>query len=203
MARITKIVFVALLVTSLLSSCIRNYKNPGREYMPDMAHSTAYDASTLNPVFKDSVTNQKAPAGSIGRGKFIYSIANTPEGYELAGSTVKNPFVFSKEEIEGEGKKLYTVNCAICHGTEGDGNGHLPSIDKFPQPPSYFGDALANLPEGKMYHSVMYGKGMMGSYASQIDHRERWLVISYVRSMQNAKKGAGASPVSDTTKISK
>ena len=183
MARITKLLFVALLVTSLLSSCIRNYKNPGREYMPDMAHSTAYDASTLNPVFKDSVTNQKAPAGSIGRGKFIYSIANTPEGYELAGSTVKN--------------------CAICHGTEGDGNGHLPSIDKFPQPPSYFGDALANLPEGKMYHSVMYGKGMMGSYASQIDHRERWLVIAYVRSMQNAKKGAGASPVSDTTKISK
>lgn len=200
MAKLNKILVVTVLATLLLTSCFRDYRKPGREYMPDMAHSTAYDASTLNPVFKDGVTNQKAPEGSIGRGKYVYPIPNTPEGYELAATAITNPFTFTAEEIKGDGKKLYNRNCAICHGEQGDGQGHLPSIDKFPPPPSYFGDALMSLPDGKRYHSVMYGKGMMGSYASQLDHRERWLVLSYVKSMQLAKGGTTApTAVADTT----
>ncbi|HMV15432.1 MAG TPA: cytochrome c, partial [Chitinophagales bacterium] len=38
-----------------------------------------------------------------------------------------------------------------------------------------------SLPDGKRYHTVMYGKGLMGSYASQLNHKERWLVLSYVK----------------------
>jgi hypothetical protein len=45
----------------------------------------------------------------------------------------------------------------------------------------------------------MYGKNMMGSYATQLDHRERWLVLSYVKSLQNASKPA-TTTVTDSTK---
>jgi len=167
----------------LFSACIRDPKKPGREYMPDMVHSVAYEAGSVNPIFKDGKTNQLPPKGSIAQGKYIYPYENTIEGYEASAAN-KNPFTFTSDEISGEGKHLFTVNCAICHGNKGDGQGHLVEIGKFPPPPTYLSGVLLTLPEGKRYHTVMYGKGLMGSYASQLDHRERWLVLEYVKTLQ-------------------
>lgn len=181
-----------------LSSCIRNSKLPGRQYMPDMVSSVAYDAGSSNPIFRDGKTNQFAPEGSLARGKNIYPLADTE--YVKAASLITNPFVFTKDEIDGEGKHLYTVNCAICHGDKGDGQGHLVQINKFPPPPSYLSEPLLSLPEGQRYHTLMYGKNMMGSYATQLDHRERWLVLSYVKSLQIASKPTTASTDSTKTK---
>ena len=93
------------------------------------------------------------------------------------------------------------MNCAICHGEKGDGQGYLVQINKFPPPPSYLSEPLLSLAEGKRYHTLMYGKNMMGSYASQLNHRERWLVLSYVKSLQDASKPAAASSAkTDSTK---
>ncbi len=180
----------------LTSACIRNSKNPGREYMPDMVHSTAYEAGSVNPIFKDGKTNQLPPKGSVAQGKYIYPYDNTIEGYEASVAN-KNPFTFTKDEVDIQGQHLYKINCAICHGDKGDGQGHLVEIGKFPPPPTYLSGVLLTLPEGKRYHTVMYGKGLMGSYASQLDHRERWLVLEYVKTLQG---DAGASaPATDST----
>ena len=71
---------IALLIAPvLLISCIRSSKKPGRAYMPDMTYSTAYDAGSPNPIFKDGKTNQFAPKGSVAIGKYIYHLPNTPE----------------------------------------------------------------------------------------------------------------------------
>ena len=35
-----------------------------------------------------------------------------------------------------------------------------------------------------MYHSLQYGKGLMGSHASQLSQKERWLIIEYVKTLQ-------------------
>lgn len=40
------------------TSCIRDAKKPGREYMPDMVESAAYEAGSPNPIFKDGKTDQ-------------------------------------------------------------------------------------------------------------------------------------------------
>lgn len=195
-----KYIYISIIILAVaLTSCIRSSKKPGREYMPDMVHSTAYEAGSENPIFKDGKTNQLPPKGSVALGKYIYPFENTPEGYTQAASN-KNPFTFTKEEIDGNGKKAFNTYCAICHGEAGDGQGHLVQIGKFPPPPSYLSGALATLPEGQMYHSVMYGKGLMGSYASQLNHKERWLVISYVKSLQGASSASANTTTSDSTK---
>jgi mono/diheme cytochrome c family protein len=180
-----------------LTSCIRSSKSPGRQYMADMVTSIPYNAGSSNPIFKDGKTNQLAPAGSIARGKYIYPLAESE--YENSATAIKDPFIFTKDEISGEGKHLYTVNCAVCHGDKGDGQGHLVQINKFPPPPSYLTEPLLSKPEGQRYHTLMYGKGMMGSYATQLDNRERWLVLSYVKSLQDASKPS-ATASADLTK---
>lgn len=172
-----------LTLTVLFTSCIRSSKKPGREYMPDMTHSVAFEANSKNDVFEDGKTNQLPPEGSVALGKYIYPYENSWDGYAQAAAN-KNPFTFTAEEVDGQGKKLYTINCAICHGDAGDGQGHLVQIGKFPPPPTYLSGNLYELPEGQRYHALMYGKGLMGSYASQLDHRERWLVLAYVKKLQ-------------------
>jgi mono/diheme cytochrome c family protein len=192
---------IILLITIVgFSSCIRSTQKPGRQYMADMVQAIAYEAGSANPIFKDGKTNQLAPAGSIARGKYLYPLSDSE--YVKAATFITNPFNFSKEEIEGEGKHLYTVNCAICHGDKGDGQGHLVQIDKFPPPPSYLTEPLLSKPEGQRYHTLMYGKNMMGSYASQLNHRERWLVLGYVKALQDAGKPASttAAVKTDSTK---
>lgn len=169
--------------------------------MPDMVHSIAYEAGTVNPIFKDGKTNQLPPEGSVALGKYIYPFENTAEGY-TASIQNKNPFTFTKEQVDGEGKKLYTVYCSVCHGEAGDGQGHLVQIGKFPPPPTYLSGALLTLPEGQRYHTLMYGKGLMGSYASQLDHKERWLVLDYVKSLQGSASAAPAETTTTTEAVS-
>ena len=62
-------------------------------------------------------------------------------------------------------------------------------------PPSYFIDRILELSEGKMFHSIYYGKNLMGSYAGQLTKEERWKVVSYIKQLQ-------AEHVAKTKKIS-
>ena len=59
--------------------------------------------------------------------------------------------------------------------------------------------------EGTMFHSITYGKNMMGSYASQLSTTQRWMVIHYIKekqSMSGSTKdsvGAKTTITADTT----
>ncbi len=166
----------------------------GREYMPDMAHSKAYEYyapgrtvlignDTVSLSFNGSSAREPVK-GTIARGQVPYHYENTDAGYEQAGRELFNPYNGRFAEVTGEGKKLYETNCAVCHG-KGDGQGHIVKIGVYPAPPpSYFIDRLLELPEGKMFHSTQYGKNLMGSYAGQMSKEERWKVLAYVKQMQ-------------------
>jgi hypothetical protein len=44
-----------------------------------------------------------------------------------------------------------------------------------------------------MFHSITYGKNLMGSYASQVTPKQRWMIISYIKSKQHAAKSSAAA----------
>jgi SNF family Na+-dependent transporter len=46
------------------------------------------------------------------------------------------------------------------------------------------------MPDGQMFYSVAYGKNLMGSYASQLSKRQRWMVIKYIKNKQAAAKAS-------------
>ena len=173
----------------LLFSCKKQPLSPGYEYMPDMYRPVGYEYYNVNPNFSDSVTARKPVEGTITQGHFPYegnSLNYTPyslrlEDYELSAS-VLNPLVSSPEVIES-GKIIFTKYCVHCHGEQGKGDGSITQTGNYPPPPSYSG-ALKDLPEGKMFHTLTYGKGMMGSHASQLSKVERWTVIRYVQTLQ-------------------
>src|SRR5262249_2964134 len=101
----------------------------------------------------------------------------------------------------------YLVNCAVCHGMKLDGNGPLykDGTGPFPSAPKNLaGDqGMINMPEGQMFYSVTYGKNMMGSYASQITTRQRWMIIHYIKAQQVAKAAAAKPAASSDSTASK
>jgi mono/diheme cytochrome c family protein len=188
----------------LISSCsYEDVKTPGYEYMPDMYRSPSYETYSMNPNFADSSSSRQPVAGTIARGNGVfndldmmpYAYPNTPEGYEAAGAELKNPFE-KREAIIAEGKLHYENYCDHCHGSTGMGDG-LVSQHNGPKPPAYTSDQLKDLSEGKMYHSIHYGKNMMGSHASQLTPTQRWKIIMYVQTLQ---KPAAATQNTDSTK---
>jgi mono/diheme cytochrome c family protein len=48
-------------------------------------------------------------------------------------------------------------------------------------------------PDGQLFHRPMRGQGSMPSHARQVDARDAWAVIHYIRAMQNAEPVAPAA----------
>jgi mono/diheme cytochrome c family protein len=126
-----------------------------------------------------------------------FTLPGTDSGYAQAVS-YKNPFdsVTITADQKKEAERLYLVNCAICHGTNLDGNGPLwkGGDGPYPAAPRNLKDDYSKkLADGQMYHAIVYGKGQMGSYASQLKPAERWWVINYIREKQGPAKAAADS----------
>lgn len=195
---------------ALLSSCTSDSLSPGIEFMPDMYRSVAYKPYEENPNFKDMLGARPPVSGTISQGEFpnsawginnaIYPYPNTTEGYEAAGLNLKNPIELNVQNLE-KGKEIYTKFCTPCHGDAGDGNGTIVANGKFPSPGKYWDKVATGLNDGKMFHSITYGKNLMGQHASQITKEERWLVIHYVNELvKKATPTSNATAVNDTIK---
>ncbi len=203
---------------ALLAGCSSNPDSPGLEYMPDMYRSPAVEAYVdygQDPYyFGDSLASaQRATAsarlpveGTIpfagseadAAFNFPYPYPNTPEGYEQAGRELHSPIAMTEATVE-QGKAIYDKFCIECHGAKGKGDGTVVNKGNYPPPPAYDGSQLKDLPEGKVFHSITYGRNIaMGSHASQLNHKERWLVVQYVKYLQNGGKMAGGPAAQDT-----
>jgi hypothetical protein len=79
------------------------------------------------------------------------------------------------------GRKYYSINCAVCHGDLGHGDG----------PATHYGMAGINLTmaltqarsDGYIWGMIRNGRGIMPSY-DRIEEMDRWDVVNYVRGLQ-------------------
>jgi mono/diheme cytochrome c family protein len=196
---ITSGTFAVILVAGFTSCGKKDSNSPGFEYMPDMYRSPSLEYYGTHIINGDTLNSSKLPvAGTIARGYMPYVYPNTTQGYEAAGLYLKNPIAFS-ESIEKEGEVLYSKFCVHCHGATGAGDGKVGA--KLPGPPPAYNTALKDLPEGKIFHSITYGKNSMGSHASQLTQEERWKLVYYVQKLQGPKTVAVDSTAKTETSI--
>ena len=127
----------------------------------------------------------------------------------VASKQFQNPLPALTDVEMKEAERLYLVNCGVCHGMKLDGNGPLYKDGNGPfpsKPATLVGDPKYEaMPEGQMFYSITYGKNAMGSYASQITSKQRWMVIDYIKAQQAARtklsQPASAVDTSSGTKI--
>jgi mono/diheme cytochrome c family protein len=182
-----KIVFL-LLFTVILFACNRSRQNPGWDYFPDMFYSTAYETFTKNPNFKDGMTMRVPVQGTIPRGFTPFEYTIDPESRIKAGNELVNP-ILPAEEVLLQGKSVYTTFCIGCHGSNGEGDGQLYASGLYPlKPRSLSGTSAAKLKDGEIFHSITLGFGSMGAHGSQIRPDDRWMLVLYIRKMQEEAK---------------
>ncbi len=175
-------IIIALVVVTIMVSC-GNKRTRQVQYMPDMYVSVPYDVNGADGV-NGKMVNQTPVVGTIARGQVPFEYASTYTGYKKAKDSLKSPLKVNQLNLDN-GKKMYDIYCAICHGKKGDGDGILSQRDKFNGIPNY---ADRDITEGSIYHVIMYGKGIMGSHASQLNNTERWQVVQYVEKLKKDLK---------------
>lgn len=196
----------------IVQSCSDVRREPGAVYMPDMAYSRAYETyADHSDLTKEGIFYNNLPvAGTISRGEempFLLSkdIAGDTANY-FASKQIVSPLPAMNSADMNEAQRLFLVNCGICHGVKLDGNGPLykDGNGPFPAKPANFHDPkYTTMPEGQMFYSVTYGKNLMGSYASQLSRKQRWMVIQYIKSQQAEAAPKPAAPAKDSTTTAK
>jgi mono/diheme cytochrome c family protein len=81
----------------------------------------------------------------------------------------------------------------VCHGARADGKG--PVHEKFQGLiKSLLTTHAREFSDGRIYHVITAGQGVMGAYEAQIQNPEwRWAIVSYVRSLQAQSPADGSS----------
>tara|TARA_Y100000817_G_C16815758_1_gene526448 strand:- start:208 stop:765 length:558 start_codon:yes stop_codon:yes gene_type:complete len=154
------------------------------ELIQDMMDQISVKAQDWNPnVDPDFQAMRVPPENTVPRGfkPYPYTLGEV----EKASRELRNPLSGQfGAEVLARGKKHFEINCAVCHGADGAGKGPVASKMAVP-PPSLIEGKVLGYTEGRIFHAITLGWGVMGSYSRQIRKEEdRWAVINYIKNLQ-------------------
>jgi mono/diheme cytochrome c family protein len=121
--------------------------------------------------------------GAFSNGTDYYSTGRIGESY---GDGI--PLKVDRDLLQ-RGQERFNINCAVCHGPVGLGNGITTQYGLVGV--ANFHDArIRTMPDGQIFNTITWGKNTMGAYGSNITVEDRWAIISYIRALE---KSDGAS----------
>jgi mono/diheme cytochrome c family protein len=98
-----------------------------------------------------------------------------------AAAAIENPVPADAESID-RGKVFYDVNCFVCHGSSGMGDGPV-GLKFLEKAPVDLNDAYTqDQADGQLFFTLTRGRAKMPFYRDAMSQSERWDVINYVRS---------------------
>ena len=121
------------------------------------------------------------------------TVGTVSDSSETAKTENQTPWITSAEMIE-EGKRHYKINCAVCHGAEGKGDG-VAGKGLNPRPRNFVADAKwknKSTAQGifQTISTGIPGSSMVGF--KQLSPQVRWSLVHYIRSI--AKKPQSMNP---------
>ena len=140
------------------------------------------------------------PEGTKARNRRYYPYTRDPL---KAGEKLKNSLEPTAEVLK-QGETYYKMYCIYCHGSQGDAGAGASVAPKMAiKPASLLTKKAKDYPDGRIYHIIYEGQGLMGAYNLQLESKEQvllshhtqqeykgsdsiWSVVHYVRHLQNA-----------------
>jgi len=123
--------------------------------------------------------------GTVAPG-YLYGRAPLPGALDSM-SAIANPTPPDARSL-ANGRINFQINCAVCHGPLGHGDGPATRYGMVPM--SLIADATKNRTDGYIFAMIRNGRGLMPTY-NRIEEPDRWDIVNYVRSLQGK---FGAAP---------
>ena len=165
----------------LLAACNGGHNKTNIELIQNMMDQPSIKSQDWVPEQGDKLQMLTPPAHTIARGHVPYPHADDP----AAADKLVNPYAgkMSPQVLEA-GRHSYDIYCAVCHGATGAGDGTVAAKMAVKPRNLINADAKAYT-DGRIYHAITAGRGVVRSYISQIpDPDARWKIVNYVRSLQ-------------------
>lgn len=173
----------AIAISLLLMAGCGSKRDPQIELIQDMMQSPAIEPQDYDEKKPGSLAMRKPPEGAIPKGHRPYNIKTSEEAEE----ELSNPLPINFETLQ-RGQKMYYIYCGVCHGSTGVGDGPV-AIKTMLKPPSLVNQKIKDWADGGIYHMITVGRGLMGSFASQIPNEEdRWALVHFIRRLQTHTK---------------
>lgn len=168
----------ALILALALSACQATGVYPLETFV-EMHYSPAYrgnEPPKLSPP-PDAVPVTGAIAG----------FQHAPDPQQVA--QVRNPLDASQANLQA-GARIYQVNCQVCHGPQGAGDG--PMVPHFQQPPpgvppsvpSNLRQVVGQRNDGQLYLTISNGGLNMPPFGRLLTSDQLWQVILHLRTLR-------------------
>jgi mono/diheme cytochrome c family protein len=187
---ILRVLLAALAVGApLLGAAAALRRDPRvRNWVPlpaDMVLGPAAQTQDTTTSFADGRVQRRPPAGTVARGTRALDFRPGEEEAKRAGKELGNP-VPDSPEARARGEAVWRRACVHCHGLAGKGDAPV-TLRGFPPPPDLHRPESRALADGEMFHAITFGRKNMPSAALQVETPDRWCVIRYVRTLQEAR----------------
>jgi mono/diheme cytochrome c family protein len=136
---------------------------------------TANDTTPFhgNPQSSVDIYGSAAPG-------FEYAREPLPQNI-TAMASIPNPTPADSASIS-RGRVMFQINCAVCHGPLGMGNGPVSRYG-LPAPSIGAGSPAAGYTDGYIFGMIRNGRGLMPTY-NRIEEHDRWDIVNYLRTVQ-------------------
>jgi len=131
--------------------------------------------------------NSEAPKDDIGSPLGEFSAGtdymNTGKMGDQWGTGMPLPVT---PELLARGQKVFTINCAVCHGATGQGNG-ITSKYGLLGIANYHQDKYRQMADGQIFNTITHGYNTMMAYGDKVTVKDRWAIIAYMRALQKSQ----------------
>ncbi len=204
-----------LLVVIIAGPRGRHNGNRPLEFFPDMVRQSKVKPQSPSAFFADGIGQRRPVEGTVPMGYEIprepalattkvvnadqpgliehpgYGYTASPDYYNTGkmgdkwgtGIPVK-----VTPELLAKGQERFTINCAVCHGATGGGNG-VTSKYGLAGIANYHEEKYLTMPDGQIFNTITNGYQSMMGYGANLAIRDRWAIVCYVRALQKVAVG--------------
>ena len=183
------------------------------EFFPDMVRQSKVKPQSTSGFFADGVGPRRPVEGAVPMGfeqahKTAFSRLPGADGPQTADNHERLAFTEGptyydtgmigdqwgtgiplevNDELMQKGRERFTINCAVCHGATGGGNG-VTSQYGLANIANYHLDKYLKMADGEIYYTITNGHNSMNGYGANITVHDRWAIVCYIRALQKAQE---------------
>lgn len=167
---------------------------PPIEIFPDMDRQLRVKPQSKNAFFADGLASRPPVPGTV-----AFSMPDRDDYYSTGkmdnrwGDGIPMDVTM---DVMRRGQKKYEINCKVCHGMTGTGNG-IVSQYGLTAIANYHSDRFRQMADGEIFNTISNGKNQMFGYGDKISIADRWAVVAYVRALQRSRNARVADVPAD------